>query len=266
MGKRFAGKKRGILLGVAKYKIKSKALKPKQGKRTVLGFGESVYVAFGRKSFEFLFYCCGKLYLAPFTRTESGEYVPLDRKSKLIHYFVWLVMFLTLLHKIVVLAMMLLFAELKTEAFICASQLLVYFISFGVSLGMIARPKESMDLLNSWPYILSCLKEVRGDRPSQFDDVSASLKLIAVVLAPQAIALAGPLLSLVYSSIPTCYFPMAESLGLIPDGLLPGFAWQLIFSPLEYITYLPPTLSAPLTGSIGLTFIGVLRIVGHTLR
>ena len=220
----------------------------------------------GIKSFEFLFYWCSKLYLAPFTRTETGEYVSLDRKSKGIHYLVWFIMFLALLHKIVVLAIMLSDEELKIEAFICASQFLVYFISFGVSLGMIARPKESMDLLNSWPYILSCLKEVRGDGPSQFDDLSASLKLIAVVLAPQAIALGGPLLSLVYSTIPTCYFPMAQSLGLIPEGLLPRFTWQLIFSPLEYITYLPPMLSAPLSGSLLLILIGVLRMVCSELR
>ena len=268
MGRRFAGKQRGVLRGVAKYKIKSKALKAKEDERTLLGLRESIYFSLGRKCFEFWFYCCGKLYLAPFTRTETGEYVPLDRKSMLIHYVVWFVKFLVLLHKLVGTVRILLDEELKIQmAFMCACQFLVYFVSFGVSMGMIARPKETMDVLNSWPFILSCLKELRGTTaPAQYDVLSTSSKLIAVLVATQGIALMGPLFSLIYSTIPTCYFPMAESLGLIPEGLLPGFAWQLILSPLEYITYLSPMLSAPLSGSILLILEGVLSMVGHELR
>ena len=114
MGKRFAGKKRGILHGIAKCKIKSKALKPKEkrtvsafgeslkvkeNERTLLGLRESTYYSLGITCFEFWFYWCGKLYLAPFTRTAEGKYVPLDRKSKIIHYCVWFAKFLILLHK-----------------------------------------------------------------------------------------------------------------------------------------------------------------------
>ena len=32
---------------------------------------------------------------------------------------------------------------------------------------------------------------------------------------------------------------MAESVGLIPSGALPRFAWQLVFFPLEYLAYMP---------------------------
>ena len=266
MGKRSTSKKRGIQRGVAKHKIKSKALKLKEGERTVLGVAESFYVSTAAKCFEFWFYCCGKLYLAPFTRTESGEYVPLDRKSKLIHSFVWLAKLLMLLHKLVGTVVILLREGLKIETFMCTSHLLIYLVSFCISLGMIARPKETIDLLNSWPYILSCLKEIRKDVPSPFDDLSAALKIMAVLVATQGIAVAAALLTLAFSTLPTCYFPAAEYLGLIPDGMLPRFAWQLMFFPMEYLTYLPPMLSTPLCGSLFLILVGVHRMVGHELR
>ena len=266
MGKKSTGKKRGIQHGVGKHKIRSKPLKAKEGERTVFGIGESVYFSLGRKCFEFWFHCCEKLYLAPFTRTEDGEFVPVNHKSTFIHRCAWFVKFLMLLHKLGGLAKMLLFEELKIETFMCTSLFLIYFVAFSISVGMIARPTETMDLLNSWPYILSCLKDIREDVPSQFDDLSEALKLMAVLLATQGIAVAAALLSLAFSTLPTCYFPAAESLGLIPEGLLPRFAWQLIFFPLEYLTYLPPMFAAPLTGGMLLILAGVCKLVGQEIR
>ena len=266
MGKRSTGKKRGIQRGVAKHKIRSKPLKGKEGEQTVLGIGESVYFAIARKCFELWFYWCGKLYLAPFARTATGEYVPLDPRSKLIHYVVWSLKFLMQLHKLGGLGVMLWHGELRIETFMCTSHFLIYLTSFSISIGMIARPKETIDLLNSWPYILSCLRELRKDVPSPFDDLSAALKIIAVLVATQGIAFAAALLTLAFSTLPTCYFPAAEYLGLIPDGMLPRFAWQLIFFPLEYLTYIPPMLCSPLCGSMLLIFVGVLRTVGNELR
>ena len=86
---------------------------------------------------------------------------------------------------------------------------------------MVARPKETVDVMNSWPIILSCLKEVRSDEQSVFDDVSTALKIISVLFPTQGIAIAAALLSLAFNTLPTSYFPTAESLGLIPQGLLP---------------------------------------------
>ena len=142
-------------------------------------------------------------------------------------------MFLMLLHKLSGLGIMLCSEELKIQTFMCTSHFLIYWVSFCISAVMVIRPRETMDLLNSFPFILSCLKESRKGVPSQFDDLSAALKIVAVLLATQGIAIAAALLSLAFSTLPTCYFPAAESLGLIPGGLLPRFAWQLIFFPLE---------------------------------
>ena len=266
MGKRTTGKKRGIQRGVGKHKIRSKPFKGKDGERCVFCIGESVYFSGGRKLFEFWFsYCCG-MYLIPFTRTSNGEYVRLDRKGLLIHYSVWTVKFFMLLHKLSGLGIMLWSEELKIETFMCTSHFLIYLVSFCISLVMVVRPQETMELLNSFPFILSCLKETEKGVASQFDDLSTALKMMAVLLATQGIAIAAALLSLAFSTLPTCYFPAAESLGLIPAGLLPRFAWQLMFFPLEYATYLPPMFSAPLAGSIFLILLGVFRMVENKLR
>ena len=221
MGKRSTGKKRGIHRGVAKHKIKSKAVKGKEGGQTIFGIGESVYSSLGRKCFEFWFYWCSKLYLIPFARTEDGEYVPLDTKSTIVHYCVWFVKFLVLLHKVVGTGTILLRGELTIETFMCTSHLLIYIVSFCNSLAMIARPKETMDLLNGWPFILTCLTELRGSTPSQYDDLSTSLKIMAVFVTAQVIVLTAALLGLAFSTLPTCLFPTVESFGLIPEGLLP---------------------------------------------
>ena len=148
----------------------------------------------------------------------------------------------------------------------CITLFLAYFDSVCVSLGVIIRPKETMDLLNSWPVILSCLKELRHDVPSPFNDISESFELMALLLISQGIAVAAALFSLAFSTLPACYFPLVESLGLIPDGLLPRFAWQLIFFPLEYATVLPLMLIHSFAGGIIFIVVAVYKIYINELR
>ena len=266
MGKKSTSKKRGIQRGAAKHKIRSKLLTGKDSKRTVLGITASVYFSIGRKCFEFLLHGCGKLYLAPFTPTASGEYVPLDRKARLMHYFIWFLNFLTFLHKLGGLVTSLLQEDVNIETFMGTSVFVAYLAALCLSLSMIARPRETIDLLNSWPYILSCLKEVQSDVPSEFDDMSATLKLIALLAVTQGLAVGLALVSLPFSRLPTCVFPTAERLCMIPKGLLPRYAWQLVFLPIEYATHLPFMLSAAFAGSFILILVGVSRIYGNALR
>ena len=182
------------------------------------------------------------------------------------HYFVWFFQFLMFLHKLWGLATLLLHEELNIETFMCAGQAVLFLLSFGFALVMIARPKETMDVLNSWPFILSCLNELRNDVPSPYDELSEALKLIALLPVAQGAVLVGAMYSLIFSTLPTCYFPTAERFGLIPEGLLPRFAWQLLFFPLEYATYVPAMLSTSLACSMLLILLGVSRIYLNELR
>ena len=266
MGKRSTQKKRGIQRGVAKHKIRSKPLKQKEHQKKVLGIPESFYFAVGKNCFEFWFFCCRKLYLIPFTRTAQGDYVALEGSRKRIHYLVWFIKFLVLLHKTWGLAAVLLFEELKTETFIILSLFMVYFVSFCISFVVLARPKETMDLLNCWPLVLSCLKELDLEASSPFDDISEVLMLVTVMIVTQAIALAAALLSLAFDTLPVCYYPTLYKLGLIPEGVLTRFGWQLIFAPLEYATNIHPMLSAPFSGGIFIILVGVFKIFSNGMR
>ena len=266
MGRRGTQKKRGVARGVAKHKISSKPLKlgNNEKTRTVAGIRHSVFFALGKSCFEFLLFCCHKLHLVPFTRTPSGQYVPLDGKNKVLYLIAWFLMFLMLVHKVWGMVMgFLLYEGLEIETLFCVSLFLIYFVPVCVSLGVIVRPQETIDLLNAWPLILSCLEH---DVPSPYDDLSESLKLVAVLAATQAIPFPAVLGSLIFSTLPTCYYPAAKNLDLIPEGTFPNFAWQLIFAPLEYVTYLPPMFPAAFSGSILLITAGVLKIYGQRLR
>ena len=267
MGKRSTGRKRGIQRGGGKHKIKIKKLSGKEDE-TVLGLGKSVYSALGAKSFEFLYQGSVFLNLVPFRRNDSGEYVPLDCwKQKVKYYAVLCLGFVFMLHKILATVEILLFEELKIQTFMCISLSLVYLIAVMIGLGIWARPEETMDLLNSWPRILSCIQEVReGPRLSPFDDVSTALKVITVLVVTQGIALAAALMTIKMNTLPVSLFPLAESLGLIPEGVLPRFGWALLFVPLEYLTYVPPMFIAPYSGGILLVLVGVLKLYLQELR
>ena len=267
MGKKSTGRKRGIQRGVGKHKIQSKAVGARPGEDGFLGIGRSVYFALGLKCFELLYRGTEFFHLVPFKRNANGEYVPLDLKQKIWHYAALSLGSVLMLQKAWGTVELLLFEELKIQTFMCISLFLIYLVAFMIGLGIWARPQETMDLLNSWPKILACLAEIReGPPPMPFDDMSSALKIMTVFLVTQGIAFAAGLLSLIMSNLPICFFPMAEKYGLIPEDVMPRFAWQLVFFPLEYFSYIPPMFIAPFSGGILLTLMGVLKIYLEEVR
>ena len=260
--------------GVGKHKIPLKAIdQQKIDHSTFLGIYKSSIFDFGAKCFDFLLHGCVFFHVIPFRRTGSGMYVPLDWQQKAVHYAVlhyyWSMDCTNgAVQKPFVLLNMFLCEKVKIETFICVSLFLVHLVAFMVSLGVLVRPCETMDVLNSHPAILSCIQEIRHGAPrlSPFNDISASLQVIAAVLEAQFIAFGTAIISLLWNNLPVCFFPMAESVGLIPSGALPRFPWQLVFFPLEYVAYLPPMFMAPFTGSIIVAELGVLKLYLKELR
>ena len=131
-----------------------------------------------------------------------------------------------------------------------------------LSLGVLVRPEETVDLLNSWPQILSCIQEIRREPPrlSSFDEVSTSVKTVDVLLVSQGIALVAAVITVITSNLTACLFPLVKRLGIIPEGILPHFGWQLLFFPLEYLTYIPPMFITSLSGAILMVLVGVLKL------
>lgn len=85
-------------------------------------------------------------------------------------------------------------------------------------------------------------------------------------MVTQSIAVGAGILTVIIRNLPDCLFPLAEILGLIPEGVLTSFSWQLMFFPLEYLTYLPAMLVGPFSGSILLVLVGVLKLYLQELR
>lgn len=272
MGKKSTGRKRGIARGVGKHKIRSKDPEAEQDGDTdesFLGFRRSALLASGQKSFDILFRGTELFHLAPFKRTLTGQYVPLNFKQKIRHYAAVGIAVSLMLQKFIGVAELVLFEELKIETFMCLTLFVIHFAACMISVGMWARPQETMDLLNSWSKILGCLEEIREEGrppPTPFDDMSTSLKVVAVFLVTQGVALGAGLLSLAFSNLPACLFPMAEKYGLIPPGVLPRFGWQFVFFPLEYFSCIPPMFCAPFTAAILLTLMGVLKVYLEQVR
>ena len=263
-------KKKGIQQGgVGKHKIQAKAVdQPKRDKKTFLGIHKSTYSEFGAKFFDLVFHGCVFFHVVPFRRTARGKYVPLDWKQKVVHYAVVILGVALTVQKPFAILKMLLYEDLRIETFICVSLFVIHFVAFMVSLGTLARPRQTMDVLNSNPGILSCVEEIRHGKPclSPFHDVSASLQVIAMAFVTQGIAFAAAIASLIWSDLPVCFFPIAENVGLIASGALPRFAWQLLFFPLEYLAYLPPMFIAPFTANVIIAELGVLKLYLTELR
>src|SRR4051794_30416992 len=121
---------------------------------------------------------------------------------------------------------------------------------------MFMKTKETLDLLNSWQYILAACLEGRdagaSGEPmmSVFEDVPTRLKIFGVFVPGQAIALWGAMVPLVFPDLPGCILPTLRRFGLITHGLLPDLVWQIIMFPLEYASYLSPMLIATLAADI----------------
>ena len=271
MGKTSTRRKRGIQRGVGKYKIQSKIVEAEQVSNDGEGFLEfrrSAFITSGQKCFDILFRGIAFFQLAPFRCTLTGQYVPLNSKKTVRHYIALAIVVLFMLQKFVGTAQILLYEQLKVETFMCLSLFVIHFAAFMTSLGMWARPEQTLDLLNSWPKILACLEEIQGDgrHPTPFDNMSTSLKIIAPFLVCQGIALGTGVASLLFSNLPACFFPMAENFGLIPEGVLPRFGWQLVFFPLECLSYIPPMFAAPFSGAILVILMGVLKVYLDQVR
>ena len=157
-------KKRGIQQkqhGVGKHKIAAKAIdEQKRDKSTLLGIYKSTYYDFGAKCFDFMFRGCVLFHVVPFRRTTSGNYVALHSKQKIFHYAVISLWAALTVQKPFLILNMVLYEEVRVETFICVSLFLIQFLAFMASLGTLAKPRETMDVLNSHPGILSSIEEL----------------------------------------------------------------------------------------------------------
>ena len=213
---------------------------------------------------------CSALCIVEFKQNASGGYVRYSRPRRWIHYGMLAMLNLSMLHKLVVSAERILFEELNAITFMCISGTLVYFVPWCISLGITLKWQETMDLLNSWPMILTCLetRRERGTkRKAQFGNLSLALKLIALAVTVPIVMFTAASLSILFENLPVCLLPLAKGVGIVQEpGVLPHLMWQLIFLPLEVAVAMPPLTAAVF--SVGIVFIsvGVFKIYLDEIR
>lgn len=215
---------------------------------------------------------CEKMYLIPFTRSNCGTLLPRTRPGLVCHYTALTLGATVAIYKVYATAAFMMAHEVQLETVMCASLSLVYTISILLSTGMIMNPKETTDLYSSWSLILHCLKgKTAGNlgNLTAFNDGPTCVKVMCAFVAAQGVAICASLLNLIFTALPASWFTTVEALGLIPAAVVetwPRLAWQLLFFPLEFVTYLLPVLCAALSASFLILSTGVLKIYTDELR
>ena len=161
------------------------------------------------------------------------KYVRGPMKKRLCHYAITTLLFVGVLHKFV--ASVVKFNELEgrpdVETLMCMSLFLIQFVGWAMSLGLVFRWEESIEVLNTWEGLVGCIAETGQVTP--YDDVSSALKIILCVLIAVGCAAGNAIVSLLFSNLPVCFYPVCKSAGLIPNIGLSPLVWQLVFLPLE---------------------------------
>jgi hypothetical protein len=164
-------------------------------------------------------------------------------------------------------AQVVIYDEISARFFVCVSMALVPTVAVLVGLPVWFRPKETIDLLNSWTQISERVKSIDPTAKSHpLDNWSACLKTTANALDGQAIVVGMAAASLSISNLHVGYFTLAKDLGLVPDGMLPNWAWRIMFAPLEGLTTVPFMLISPLSANLFFMSIGALDIYLRQLR
>lgn len=274
MPKISTGQKRGIRQSIARHRVRGQKEDGGNDGKSVLrdklqylGFSRSKYLSFGRKSFDVTLAICQKLHLIGFTRTQDGEFVELNRKNLIGHYAAIVVFLVICLQKIWGTMEMLLYQELRMESFICVTVSLAHVIATVLGSVVIMSPKETMDLLNSWSHVSDSLKMINSN--SEFHplgSISVCLKTGGGLFTSEAVPPLVAILSLIWTDMAILWFPMVERFGLIPVGILPRWAWQIVFAGIEWLTCQPFMMMAILSTNFMYIGNGALRTFVKELK
>lgn len=274
MPKTCTGRKRGIPRSIPSHLIGRQTEAGDQGTErrerkdsTFLGISRSKYFSYCQKCFKSLFSICGKFHSVGFTRLSNGEYVLLSTRSRILHFAAVACYIAVGLAKLWITIQFLVHEDLGIKSFLCIAFATLQVATGVIGVPTVIRPRETIDLLNSWSYVSTVLED--GDAATKFHplrDLSACLKVISIFCATQGVVVGVSLLSLIMTDLPLYLLPMAERFGIMPHGIFSSFTWQITFAPLEGLSYLPLLSLSSFSGSIFFTGTGALSIYMQPLK
>ena len=107
--------------------------------------------------------------------------------------------------------------QLDIPTFICVSFFVIHVAPICVAVGVICRPLETTNVLNSWPQILSCLQRACGGESFHYRNrlkysrVSACLKIIALTALLAFGTVSAAVWSVVFTDLPIMDVKLAAS-------------------------------------------------------
>ena len=196
------------------------------------------------------------------TKTEGKDEVKFVAKTGsalYLHYLTLGLGFLISMEKVRACAELVLSHEYEAiEKVLGISILAVHFSGWLFSLGVILRPDETADLLNSWSSVSKILTGETGEgrKVSPFTSVGASGRYIIVVIVTTWIAFVVGGISLFLAPIPVTWVHFARpALHSVPKDYMHSIYIKLVFFPLEMAVSLPLMVSSAF--SVGTVILGI---------
>ena len=128
------------------------------------------------------------------------------------------------------------------ETFMCMSLFTIHFVGWFNSVGVVYRWQGSIELMNTWKGLVDSFDG--SGESGVYDDFWSSMEILACVPLMAGVGLANGIVSLLFSNLPVCLYPISKAAGLIPDLDIHPFFWQLAFFPVELIVGSMATFNA----------------------
>ena len=133
-----------------------------------------------------------------------------------------------------------------------------------VGIGNIFMVKETVQLINSWPGTMECLKEPKRRAVSQFEDLTLSIKIIGIAYT---LAFGLPFvvfMTFIFPGLPTTSHNILLRFGF--GHFMPKIILQVCCIPLEFLLQMQPLLSCGIGATVLVIGIDVLKVYHEQLR
>ena len=275
-----SNKRQGIRVGVRKHRIssdtdtrplKENALEGGMVKTpnilVCLGLDNSRIESLAAIVSSSIFHIGHPLRLFPIFKTENGKYVVKTGLSRCSHVVVLGLGLLIFIEKVLACLSMLHSKNFKAVHIILGvSVLSVHFCGWLFAASVILHPKETADVLNSWLPLQEILTRETGRKMTQFSDLSASVKCVAVTVITILIAFNVGIASVLLRPMPTFWVYFVADLGLFPKSNMNFLPIKMLFFPAEMFVSLSLMTSAAFSLGILVLGIGLHNLFAVTIR
>ena len=263
---------RGIQPGVQRHKILSRPVNQKSifdiAEKLLSSENLQRFYTFSENCFHFYTDCSCSLCLVPLSVSAvKGRLEPASVKKLVLHYFMLTLLTVSMLHKLGVSVYMVMFESMDATTFMSVATFLACFVSLTASASSIFRSDVTIDLLAGWPQILACYPQKDGTVLGIVSNTKTAIVVSGLAVLGFVIGLGLSMISLILPSLPVCFLPLAEHVGLVSEqSQIPRIVWRFVFWPLEILTYLIPMLLAGFSTMTLMILAMVVRTCTNQLR